>query len=141
MSEEKIEDLEKTKMQYLGRTRDNKGVRAMLFGVGYADGEVVHFKSKKCFKNMVVGQICFVPKSKDNTGWYFGHIEYGDVEDCDPMYVLADEVAKKEQTQKTVAKKFDGIGSLTLNEIVEKSWQLTQAQKAQLIGLIVSRLS
>lgn len=135
MSEEKIEDLEKTKMQYLGRTRDNKGVRAML------DGEVVHFKSKKCFKNMIVGQICFVPKSKDNSGWYFGHIEYGDVEDCDPKYIVADEIAKKEQTQKTVANKFDGIGSLTLNEIVEKSWQLNQAQKAQLIGLIVSRLS
>ena len=70
MSEEKIEDLEKTKMQYLGRTRDNKGVRAMI------DGEVVHFKSKKCFKNMIVGQTCFVPKSKDDSGWYFGHIEW-----------------------------------------------------------------
>ena len=133
MSGEKIEDLEKTKMQYLGRTRDNKKVRAMI------DGEVVYFKHK-VFNNMVVGQVCFVPKSKDDSGWYFGHIEYGDVEDCDPKYIVADEIAKKERTQKTVAKKFDGIGSLTLNEIVEKSWQLNQAQKAQLIGLITSRI-
>ena len=134
MSEEKIEDLEKTKMQYLGRTRDNKKVRAMI------DDEIVYF-AHKCFRDMIVGQICFVPKSKDDSGWYFGHIEYGKVEECDPKYIVADEIAKKEQTQKTVAKKFDGIGSLTLNEIVEKSWQLNQAQKAQLIGLIVSRLS
>ena len=133
MNEEKIEDLEKTKMQYLGRTRDNKKVRAMI------DGEVVYF-SHKVFKSMIVGQVCFVPKSKDNSGWYFGHIEYGDVEDCDSKYIVADEAAKKERTQKTVAKKFDGIGSLTLNEIVEKSWQLNQAQKAQLIGLITSRI-
>ncbi len=97
--------------------------------------------SIKVFNNMIVGQVCFVPKSKDDSGWYFGHIEYGDVEDCDPMYVLADEIAKKERTQKTVANKFDGIGSLTLDEIAKKSWQLSQAQKAQLIGLIVSRLS
>jgi hypothetical protein len=137
MSEENVEDLEKTKMQYLGRTRDNKKVRVKIFDNMNTSST---FGNISAFKHLVVGQIFFVPKSKDDTGWYLGHIEYGDVEDCDPKYIVADEAAKKERTQKTVAKKFDGIGSLTLNEIVEKSWQLNQSQKAQLIGLIVSRL-
>jgi len=134
-----MNELEMTKMQYLGRDRHNKRCKVKIF----EDDESTYnsaFKNMKPFKHMVVGQIFFAPKSKDDTGWFLSDLEYGEILEVDSHHYVSDEIAKKHRTQKTVANKFDKIGKMTLDELREASWALSQEQKAQLIGLITSRI-